>query len=193
MKRFWAAVLLLASVAFAAETKHPGQAGNDNIDLTATVLLDPSAVRQELGMDLEPGYVVVRVTAMPKVGDPMRIGPDDFVLLSRKNGERADAMAPEQITSRSALVVRRDRSGRDFAQQTNEPGFVGVAGLKKGESSANDAKLLAALKAKALPDKETKEQISGLIYFSFDASKLKTKDLALIYKGRGGRLTIEFK
>ena len=188
-----ACMILFASAAWAADTKHPGQAGNDNIDLTATIILDAAAIQQELGADLGPGYVVARVKAMPKIGDAMRIGPDDFVLVSRKNGDRADAASPELITSKSALTVRRDKRGREWAELSNQPGFTGVGTLKQEQAGADDAALLAALKAKMLPDKDTKDPIEGLVYFSFDSTKMKAKDMALVYKGRGGRLTIEFK
>lgn len=181
------------AVTLAADVKHPGQAGNDNIDLTATVILDAAAIQQELGASLGPGYVVARVKAMPKTGDPMRIGPDDFVLISRKNGDRADALSPELITSRSALTLQRDKRSRDWGQQWNQPGFTGTGTLKQEKAGPDDAPLLAALKAKMLPDKDTKEAVEGLVYFSFDSTKLKTKDVALIYKGKGGHLTIEFK
>ena len=186
-------LVLLIAASLAAQTKHPGQAGNDNIDLTAIVILDAAAIQQELGASLGPGYVAARVKAMPKTGEPMRIGPDDFVLVSRKNGDRADAISPALITSRSALTMRRDKGSREWGQQWNQPGFTGVGTLKQEQAGADDASLLAALKSKMLPDKETKEALEGLVYFSFDSTKMKTKDVALIYKGVGGRLTIEFK
>jgi len=191
--RIYVILAMFMTSAFAADVKHPGQAGNDNIDLTATVLLDPAAIQQELGADLGPGYVVARIKAMPKIGDPMRIGPDDFTIISRKNGDRGDALTPEMITSKSALTVRRDKNGRDWAQQANQPGFTGVGELKREPSDAEDAVLLKALKAKSLPDKETKTPLEGFVYFALDSNKLKTKDVALVYKGRGGHLTIEFK
>jgi len=192
MKAFGILALLVAT-SLIADVKHPGQAGNDNIDLTATLFLEPNAIQQELGADLGAGYVVARVRATPKIGDLMRVGPDDFVLVSRKNGDRADAVSPEMITSRSALTVRRDKRRREWAEVWNQPGYSGVGTLKQEETGANDAALAAALKSKMLPDKDTKEAIEGLVYFSFDSAKTKIKDLALIYKGRGGRLTIEFK
>ena len=187
-----AQTLLLSAGMVLAETKHPGQAGNDNIELTAQLILDPSTISQTLGVDLEPGYVAVRVTATPKTGDLMRVGPSDFTLISRRNGERSDAISPAHMVSKSSLVVKRDTSPRDYGQIMNEPGFAGVAGLKQGKSTPEDAALLEALKSKMLPDGETKTSVSGLVYFSFEARKLKSKDIAVTYKGLGGRLTIEF-
>ena len=126
-------------------------------------------------------------------------------------------MAPAQITSHSALTIKQDRSGRDWAQQTNRPGWTGIGGISRtagprksaeekkadakdepkvtpAENTANDDALLAVLTAKQLPDKDTKGSIEGLLYFSMESSKIKkSKDLSLLYKGSGGRLTMDFK
>jgi hypothetical protein len=213
------AILILAAVtALAADKKgYPGQAGNDNIELVGSVITDHEEIRQALGAELGEGFVLVRVKATPKTDESMRIGPSDFVLISRKDGDREEAMAPAQITSHSALTIKQDRSGRDWAQQTNRPGWTGIGGIsrtagpRKGaeekkadakdepkitpaENTSSDDALLAALTAKQLPDKDTKGSIEGLLYFSMESSKIKkSKDLSLLYKGSGGRLTMDFK
>ena len=67
--------------------------------------------------------------------------------------------------------------------------------MDQDSGKSNDAKdnpLLAALKAKILPDKESLEPVEGLLYFPIDG-KLTPKDLAVIYKGQAGRLEIEFE
>ncbi len=172
----------------------PGQAGNDNIELTGTLLMDPAEIRDAVGSDLEPGVVVARVKATNKTGDPMRIGPDDFSLLSHKNGDRGDSLAPAELTGGSALIVKRDREARGWAHITNQPGFTGVGGMSKTDKPVDQA-LLATLKSKQMPDQETKPNgsVEGLLYFSMESAKLKIKDLALTYKGAGGRLSMEFK
>ncbi len=188
-------VFLFALAAVAADKKaFPGQAGNDNIELTGTLIMDPAEIHQAVGSDLDPGIVVARVKASNKTGDPMRIGPDDFTLVSRKNGDRGGALAPGQLAGGSALIVKRDHAGRDWAQQTNQPGFTGVGGMTKTDKPI-DTTLLETLKTKELPDQETKASgsIEGLVYFSLDSAKLKSKDIALIYQGPGGHLTMEFK
>jgi hypothetical protein len=190
-----AVVLLIASAALAADKKaFPGQAGNDNLELTAAVMIEAAEIRQEVGSELGPGYVVVRVKATNKTDEAMRVGPDDFTLISRKDGDRADALAPGQLAGGGALIVKRDRAGRDWAQQTNTPGFTGVAGVSKSGKPQDEA-LLAALKAKEMADAETKpnRSLEGLLYFSMENPKMKSKDLALLYKGPGGHLTVEFK
>lgn len=213
------AILILAAVASLAADKkgYPGQAGNDNLELVGTVITDHEEIRQALGAELAEGFVLVRVKATPKTDEAMRIGPDDFVLISRRDGDREEAMAPALITSHSALVVKQDRSGRDYAQQSNRPGWIGIGGIsrsagpRKGAEekkagakddpkaapagdAANDDALLAALTDKELPDKETKGSIEGLLYFSMESAKIKkSKDLSLLYKGSGGRLTMDFR
>jgi hypothetical protein len=212
------AILILAALTALAGDKKgfPGQAGNDNIELVGSVITDREEIRQALGAELGEGFVLVRVKATPKTEESMRIGPSDFVLISRRDGDREEAMAPAQITSHSALTIKQDRSGRDWAQQTNRPGWTGIGGIsrtagprKSGEEkkddkdepkiappgdSANDDALLAALTAKQLPDKDTKGSIEGLLYFSMESSKIKkSKDLSLLYKGSGGRLTMDFR
>lgn len=189
------ALFLFALVAPAADKKaFPGQAGNDNIELTGTLIMDPAEIRQAVGSDLDPGIILARVKATNKTGDPMRIGPDDFTLVSRKNGDRGGALAPGQLAGGSALIVKRDHAGRDWAQQNNQPGFTGVGGMTKTDKPRDEA-LLETLKSKQLPDQETKANgsIEGLVYFSMDSAKLKSKDIALIYAGPGGHLTMEFK
>src|SRR5579862_589557 len=186
---------LSTMTARAADKKvFPGQAGNDNIELTGTLLIDPAEIRDAVGSDLGPGIVVAKVKASNKTGDPMRIGPDDFSLLSHKNGDRGDALAPAELAGGSALIVKRDTAARGWAHITNQPGFTGVGGMSKADKPVDTA-LLAALKSKEMPDQETKPNgsVEGLLYFSMDGAKLKTKDLVLTYKGAGGRLSMEFK
>ncbi|MEN6533450.1 MAG: hypothetical protein ABFD89_07295, partial [Bryobacteraceae bacterium] len=51
--------------------------------------------------------------------------------------------------------------------------------------------LLATLKARVLKLKETKEPVSGLLYFLMEG-KHKTKQLELLYKGPAGKLSVRF-
>lgn len=188
------AMVLLASPAFAQKKFFPGQAGNDNIELSASVMLDPAEIQQAVGASLGEGIAVFRVKATNKTGDPMRIGPADFTAVSRRDGDRGDALAPGQLAGGSTLIIKRDRSGRDYAQQSNQPGFTGVQGVSKADKPIDNA-LLESLKAKELPNQETKPNgsVEGLVYFSLNTKKLKSKDAGLIYKGPAGHLTIDFK
>src|ERR1700679_1602114 len=126
------AALLLANIMTAGSERKRAEAhgSNDRLDVDATVLLEPSDMHDALGTDLESGYTIVRVKVTPK-RDPLSVSPDDFTLLSRKDGDRAEALAPAQIGSKSALTVKRDTRGREWAQQTNQQGFSGIAGIKR--------------------------------------------------------------
>lgn len=190
----FAAPLTTDLLTAAPQERKPVEArgSTDAVTVDATLMLEPSDMRDALGVELDPGYVIVRVKAASK-GDTLRVSPEDFTLLSRKNGDRADALAPAQIASKSSLTVKRDTRGREWAQQTNQPGFVGIAGIKHDNSEKDDPTLLTTLKAKILPDADTKDTAEGLLYFAIDAAKLKAKDLTLLYKGAGGRITIDFK
>ncbi len=188
------AVVLLANIMTAGAERKPAEArgSNDRLAVDATLLLEPSDMHDALGADLESGYTIVRLKVTPK-GDPLAVSPDDFTLLSRKDGDRAEALAPAQIVSKSALTVKRDTRGREWAQQTNQAGFSGIAGIKRDKNAKEDTDLSDALKSKILPEGETKDAVEGLVYFALNTAKLKAKDLSLLYKGAGGRITIDFK
>ena len=199
----------LAIVANAAEKKPlPNQAGNDDIDLAGTVMLERPDVQQALGGDLGQGYVLVRIKVTPKADAGLRVSPDDFTLLSRKDGERSPALDPNQIGGKGALIVRpaAEQPGGD-GTRTNGPIWGGVTvrsgstkkagGLGDGpeaktDNTVEESPLLAILKQKMLPETETKKPVEGLLYFIM-GGKLKPKDVSLIYKGPAGKLVMDFK
>jgi hypothetical protein len=187
MKR-WIIFALISVVATAADKFHlPGQAGNDDLELAATLLLDHEAITQALGADPGDGYIVVRMKAVPKTEQPLRLSPDDFTLLSHKDGDRSQALSPGQIAGKGALVVKSS------PDHLSSPGVRERAPLKvEARNTAEDLPLLSALKAKSFPDGETKSAVEGLLYFPID-NKVKPKDLSLIYKGFAGKLIIEFR
>lgn len=214
-----ALVLGLAVAACAADKKGlPNQAGNDDIDLNGTVLIDRQEIQSALGADLGMGYAVVRIKAIPKADKPIRIGPDDFTLISRKDGERSPALSPSQIAGKGAMVVKEGQRLGGYGTQSNGPiwGGIGTGGPRRmpgsgggaGNSSAEsgkagdakidkdakgaDSSLLPVLKEKVLAEVETNKPVEGLLYFTLDG-KMKPKDLSLLYKGAAGRLVIDFK
>jgi hypothetical protein len=212
-------VLSTLGLAWAGDKKPlPGQAGNDDIELVGTVIIDPGEIRQALGADLGAGYVLVRMKAMPKTEKPLRISPDDFTMICRKDGQRSVALSPGQIAGRGTLVVKAaPNQPGGLGTTTNGPIWGGIGGAPRqlpgnrngvgnaaGGDSGVEAKtdnekkdaekdnpLLDILKSKQLPDKETVDPQEGLLYFPIDG-KVKPKDLAVIYKGAAGRLVMEF-
>jgi hypothetical protein len=201
MKRF----LLFASLlCFAGDRKQlPGQAGNDDVDLEGSVILGHDEVTSAVGGDIGEGYVVVRMKVTPKGDKPLRIGPDDFTMISRKDGQRSMALAPSEIAGKGALVVKRGTAdggktglyaGGIGGGLGSSPGTV-QRDVIKGTQIDDNAKAnpaLASLTEKVLPDKESKTPVEGLLYFSING-KLKPKDIGLVYKGAAGKLIMEFE
>jgi len=199
--------LLCALAAFASDEKQlPNQAGNDNLDLQGTVLIAPADMRQALGgTDMQPGYLIVRIKATPKTPGALRLSPDDFTLLSRKDGQRSPAQTPHQVAGGgSVLVVRRaNEQPRGDGTTVNGPVWAGVSVKRKStvetdsapqvkDDGATDSPLIQSLTEKGLPDKEIKTPVEGLLYFGMDG-KLKAKDLSLIYTGPAGKMVIDFR
>jgi hypothetical protein len=181
--------LIIVSLAVAADIKSlPNQAGNGNIDLSGTVVLDPKEIQQLLGAPMEPGYVVVRIKVSPRMAQAIRISADDFTLVSRKDGERSEALIPSQIGGPASLILK---------SKTTYAGSPGVSStsvnVTPGDTKkAPDSPLIKLLESKMLADAETKEPVEGLLYFLLEG-KNKPKDLGLLYKGQAGRLAMDFK
>jgi hypothetical protein len=216
--RFLTIAICFSLTAFGSDKKPlPNQAGNDDLDIFATVLLDRAEIQQALGAELEDGYAIVRIRVVPKADQVLRIGSDDFTLLSRKDGERSQALDPAQITGKAGLIVKAAANQPSrWSTVSNGPIWGGVKPTKappaesdraldrseKNEQPDNAAPapentpeanpLLAALKAKGLQDQESKKPVEGLLYFPVEG-KLKPKDLALIYKSPVGRMVVDFK
>jgi hypothetical protein len=183
-------IIILCVAASAADIKSlPNQAGNGNIDLAGTVFVDSKDIQQVLGATLDPGYIVVRIKVEPRMLQAIRISADDFTLVSRKDGERSDALTPSQIAGGGPNLVLKSKTTYD-----GSPGVSSTAvNIAPGNSKkvADDA-LLKVLEAKMLADTETKEPVEGLIYFLLEG-KNRAKDLGLLYKGPAGRLAMDFK
>jgi hypothetical protein len=218
MKQVLVLMLAVAALSAADKKRLPNQAGNDNLELTGAALLDPKEIRDALGAELDKGYVVIRVRAMPKTGEPMRIGPDDFTLISRKDGQRGSALNPSEIAGSGVLVVKAAaRQPGGLGTNTNGPIWGGIGGgqprrlpgpgggignsgsvesgttdVERTKDAESDNELLAALKEKILPYAETRQPVEGLLYFVVEG-KVKAKDLSLFYRGPGGQLDMDFK
>ncbi len=207
----------------AADKKLPiEQTSNDLVDIAATVIIDKDQIKQEFGSDLGGDIVVVRVTVRPVSDKPIQVSLDDFMLISGKDGQRAQPYSPSQIAGDSTLVVtpQGTKNGGGLGSNNNGPRWGGIPGTgsrpqqlpgngggigsttaetttvdSKVEASVSDKPnpLLAILKEKVLPEKEITQPISGLLYFQIVGGKLKPKDLELHYKGPAGRLSLRFR
>jgi len=206
--KFLPILLLCASTAFAGDPKPlPNQASNAALDLSGAVLMVRNDIQLALdGPDLPPGYMVVRMKVTPKSDTPLRISPDDFTLLSRKDGQRSPSLSPHQIAGGGTVLVVKPAAKQPGGDGTtvNGPIWGGVAiGRKptvindndttvRTATAEEDSPLLKVLTEKSLPDKDIKSPVEGLLYFAVDG-KLKPKDLSLIYQGQAGKLVIDFK
>jgi hypothetical protein len=196
--------VLAGLVCLGGERKQlPGQAGNNDVDLEGSVIINREEITNAIGGDIGEGYVVVRMKVTPKGDKPLRIGPDDFTMISRKDGQRSTALAPSEIAGKGAMVVKHGTAdgsksswgvGGMGGGVGSSPGTVQRDVIKNTQidDNAKESPALGALTAKILPDKETKTPIEGLLYFSING-KLKAKDVALIYKGDAGKLVMEFE
>ena len=204
MRCAWAGLIafLSAFTMQAVDKKLPiEQTSNELVSITATAMTDREQIRQELGGDLGQDMVLVKVTVRPVSDKPVQISLDDFLLISEKGYfERAQPLAPSQIAGSAALVVTPQ--AEPGKRMSGFGGFgvgIGVgSGIKppadpKVQASKSDKEnpLLAVLTAKCLPEKETKEEVSGLLYFQIDG-KVRPKDLEFHYKSAAGPLALRF-
>jgi hypothetical protein len=189
---------------------------NDNVEVTATITLSEPDIAHKLGADPGKGIALVEVRVSPKGDEDLRISADDFYLLSHDDGQRSQPFDPGQLAGRGALVVGpgQGQNGGMTAQRYGIPigtgpdgrmsrmpgNSVGVGstagpgtlGTKADDKMAGNQTLLAALKAKQLPDKVTKDEVTGYLYFPLDG-KHKLKNLAILYRGPAGHLDLEFE
>jgi hypothetical protein len=181
-------------------------AGNEVVDIIATISLSEDEVKQKLGADPGKGIVLLQVRVIPKTEKGVRVSPDDFILLAHDDGERSRPFEPAQLASEGALVVKDTAKAQK--KSSGSVGFGGMIGGGGGASPGNSKEvtlsstmdqnskgnktLLDALEARQLKTKDTTEPIEGYLYFSLDG-KHKLKDLAVLYRGPAGRLDLEFE
>ena len=200
--------LLLVTEAFGAKKviSPKTSAGNEQVDIVATIFMGEDEVTQKLGEDPGPGIAVLEVQVIPKTDQPVQVSPEDFILLAHDDGERAKPFEPAEIAGQGALVVTNTPAkGKKGAAFGSLGGMIGGgSGSSPGNSRApnintrmderneGNKNLLKALRAKQLPTKDSKEPVSGLLYFPLDG-KHKLKNLAVLYRGPAGRLNLEFQ
>ena len=96
----------------ASDQRYPiGRSSNDIVEISANLLLDKDEIKQAIGSniagsDLGGNIVVVRVTVRPLGDDPVKVWLDDFMLLSDKDGQRAEPFEPSQIAGAGAIMVK---------------------------------------------------------------------------------------
>src|SRR6185312_5040893 len=109
-------------------------------------------------------------------------------LVSRKDGERSNALAPSEIGGPANLILKSKTSYSGSPGVSSTSVNVTPVDTKKAPESPS----IKILESKMLHDAETKEPVEGLLYFLLNG-KNKPKDLGLLYKGPAGRLAMDFK
>jgi hypothetical protein len=200
--------LLLAAAIWAGKPKNTGPFKNENQDVSvsATVILDKEEIKQLLGSDLDGHYILVNVTVTPKFGKELDVRRDDFILRTDKDGERSSPYVGSQIAGKGALVVTQTAGqgtsgGPQFGSPYDVPYYGGGIGGgpsqiteaqgKINGSAKGDDPLVKALNEKMLQEKKTEAPVSGLLYFPME--KQKQKDLELYYNTPDGKLSIRFR
>jgi hypothetical protein len=197
-----------------------GHAANDRIDIQATPIVDRNAIKSQLGTDFDGSMTLVQITVTPKGKDPLAVRLDDFLLRSERDGKRSGPFAPTQLAGQGGMVLHAmevvrsgplgDNGGPIWGgspgatttgQARRGPGNQGAAGNSAAVSNTDakvaDAKndkpnpLLAILKAKVMPEKNTTQPVSGLLCFPLE--KQRPKDLELDYNGPAGPLKVRFQ
>jgi hypothetical protein len=210
MRLFYGSVLffLAVTVSFGAKkvVSANTSAGNEQVDVVATLYMTEEEVTQKLGVDPGKGIALLEVRMIPKTDQPVQMSPDDFILLAHDDGERSKPFDPAQIAGQGAMVVT---SATDKTKRTSGfGGFGGMIGGGSGSSPGNSKpttlsskmdtksqgndKLLEALKAKQFPQKESVQPVEGYLYFPLDG-KHKLKNMAVLYRGPAGQLNLEFE
>jgi hypothetical protein len=203
---------LLAGSLFASKKviSPTSTAGNDNIDVTVTLVMPEPEVTEKLGVDAGPGIVLAEVRVANKTDHAIQVSPEDFILLAHDDGERYHAFTPNEIAGKGAMVLKTapSRTGSIGAQ----PNTTVVAGIyiprkttpakdskdsgdgaaHMDDKNAGNEKLLEALKAKQLKGGETTDSVEGYLYFPLDG-KHKLKNMAVLYRGPAGKLDLEFE
>jgi hypothetical protein len=211
----------LSSIVIAQTRPGSARSEDETLVVEATAFPDKEGVVKALGQDpgME-GLVIVQVKVAPRGENNVRISLDDFTLISRKDGQRSQPLAPSQIAGRGALVVDSGRKGGGIGVSNNNRGPMwggmpgtgtrprrvggdGEGGSIQGgseaaatvdaESRKGENPLLGLLKERVLPEKETNEAVAGLLYF-FLEGKHKMKHLELMYKTpASNKLMLDFE
>lgn len=177
----------------------------DTVALSAKAYIDPDAIKQLVGYDLGGHYIVVQMTVTPKGDKPLNVQLNDFQIFCEADGDRTQPQTPAEIAAADTLVLKRGQSGiGSLGEQTGTTwsgvGFGGRSTKKKQDDAPDSATmkkgtknddLKTALTEKGLPEKETAEPVSGLLYFPIEKKKL--KDLVMFYTTPTGKLRLYFK
>lgn len=130
---------LLGLAGIAGDNKKPlivsdPTSGNERIDITAGLILDPAEMKNALGgnVDLpQKGLVIVKVRVKPVGDNPIRVDLDDFQLVSHKDGQRSGPYSPTQLAGGGpTLMIKTETTSVGTGPMTRNTGptWGGVPG-----------------------------------------------------------------
>lgn len=214
------AMVATVAAAYADKPAGPVSSEDEYLVVTASALVDRAEVTKALGYDAGMDLVIVDVKLAPRGENKITVSHDDFTLISRKDGQRSQPLAPSQIAGKGALVVaqggrggggglftgsrgpiwggapgtgtRPERVGSDGETVVTGTGSTETQAVINEGSQDKENPFLAVLKEKSLQQRETSEPVTGLLYFYFEG-KHKLKDLELMYKSPAGRMMLDFQ
>lgn len=191
----------------------------DDAEISARIILDPNEIKSLLGTDFDREYLLLEMRVRPLYNSRVVLSRDDFIVRSRRTNERSTAMSPDEIAGTAVLVMgagRTSKSGGVFSQET-DPVIIGGApgtgtrprtlggqggSFGSGRGTSREIKvsaekreatsLLGRLQQLELPIGETRETVSGYLYFQVTA-KHKLKHYELTYDGNVGEFQLKFK
>lgn len=217
--RMMAGVSLFALALSGADKKVEAvKAGNEAVEARGFAVLGKEAVQAALGVDPGAEVIAIEVEIRPRTEDGVVITRDDFILISRKDGQRSPAMHPSQIAGPGALRVSSTAQGASGGMLGNRRGPIwggmpgtdtrpqriggdnDVSSVTQAETKseiadkkeAEENPVLAALRKKELAQGKTAEPVKGYLYYIFEG-KHKLKDLELMYKTPQGTLMLDFQ
>lgn len=191
----------------------------DDAEISARIILDPNEIKSLLGTDFDREYLLLEMRVRPLYNSKVVLSRDDFMVRSRRDNERSTAMSPEEIAGTAVLVMgagRTSKSGGIFSQETDpviiggapgtgtRPRTLGGQGRSFGSGGGTSQEikvkaeereatsLLGRLQQLELPIGETRETVSGYLYFQVSA-KHKLKHYELTYDGNVGEFQLKFK
>lgn len=221
-QRWLLGLLAVSTLLGSADKKLPLERTSNELVEIAGTLLEKDEVAKLFNSTLGGNIVVVRLTVRPLTETAVRIDYDDFFILDTGAGQRSAPYEPSQIAGASVLIVTPTGARGGIGGSPSGPVWGGIPGMGRprqlggngggvgntgGEATTNETKvetdkdkdkdkpnpLLAALKDKALPEKEVTENTTGLLYFQIEGKKIKPKDLELHYKTPSGRMAMRFQ
>jgi hypothetical protein len=177
------------------------------MEIRARLLNDPAEIKSRLGGDAPTNLVVLETQAALLEEGKFTLDLEDFLLVSGRDGQKSTHVRPDQLASANVLIVSQTSSGGAHAGPvvgnripgigspppsgigSGGPGLDGIKTEEKRVKQKTD--LLQKLREQQMPIEVTATGVKGLLYFLVEG-KWKPKDLTLLYRGKDGRITLDF-